>query len=161
MNAAAVFFGMQRRDRIGRGLAAALVGAFAVMVAAAHAQQAPRLIGYLGSGAPESYVEHLAGFRDGLKDAGVVEGRDAAFEFRWAYGDYGKLPSLAADLVRRQVGVIAATGGNPTAFAAKAATSTIPIVFTIGDDPVEIGLVASLSRPGGNVTGALNCAQLT
>jgi putative ABC transport system substrate-binding protein len=111
------------------------------------------VIGYLHAGSPESNEQRVAGFRRGLKETGYIEGENVAIEFRWAHEQIDRLPALAADLVRRQVSVIATPGNTPSALAAKAATSTIPIVFGIGSDPVHEGIVQSLARPGGNVTG--------
>jgi putative ABC transport system substrate-binding protein len=116
-------------------------------------QSAAPVIGFLNSASPQPFANYVAGFRAGLKETGYIDGQNVAIEFRWAEGHYDRLPEMAADLVRRKVAVLVATGGVPSIAAAKAATSTIPIVFTIGVDPVGLGFVASLSHPGGNITG--------
>src|SRR6516164_759223 len=117
------------------------------------AQQPIPVVGFLHPGLPEQLAQQLAAFRQGLNEIGFVEGRNVAIEFHWAEGQYARLPTLAADFVRRPVTVIVAAGGSPTALVVKAATTTIPTVILSGADPVKLGLVASMNRPGGNITG--------
>src|SRR5258706_11080452 len=145
---------MRRREFVAQLASATLAWSLA-----ARAQRTIPFIGFLNSGSPNERAHLVEAFRQGLKEGGYVDGKDVAIEYRWAEGRLDRLPSLATELVKRKVAVIIATGGNAPALAAQAATSDIPIVFTGGGDPVKLGLVKALSRPGGNVTGVANIAS--
>jgi ABC-type uncharacterized transport system substrate-binding protein len=139
-----------------RNFMTVLAGAAAYPLSVGAQQKAMPVVGWLSIGSPASDKHfRLVGFHEGLNEAGYGEGRNVAMEYRWAEGEYNRLPVLASDLVSNHVTIIMAVGGTPSALAAKAATSTIPIVFNLGIDPVQSGLVASLNRPGGNITGVV------
>ena len=141
-------------DRKRREFITLLGGAAAGWPLAARAQQSTMpVIGYLSARSPDDTAHLVAAFRRGLDEQGFVEGPNVTIEYRWALGQHNRLAAMATEFVRRPVTVLTTTGGEPAAFAAKAATSTIPIIFTIGGDPVKEGLAQSFSRPGGNITG--------
>jgi putative ABC transport system substrate-binding protein len=140
-------FGMRRREFI------SLLGSAAAWPRAARAQQAMPMVGYLHSASPEPYSPMMAAFRHGLAEVGYVDGQNVTIDYRWAEGQFNRLPALAAELVAGRPAVLVAGGGDVSAVAAKAATTTVPIVFTIGGDPVSYGLVSNLSRPSSNLTG--------
>src|SRR5262245_4184422 len=144
---------VRRRDLLQVAIGSAIAWPFAGPFAA-RAQQP--VVGFLSSVSSDVYGTRLDSFRRGLKEGGYVEGQNVAIEYRWAEGQNDRLPALAADLIRRGVSVLVAGGGTPTAVTAKAATTTIPVVFAVAVDPVKAGLVASMVRPGGNLTGITN-----
>jgi putative ABC transport system substrate-binding protein len=142
-------FGKRRREFI------TLLGGAAAWPVLGNAQQrSPAVIGFLNSGSADAYPDRVVAFREGLSELGFVEDQNVIVLYRWAFGQYNRLPGLAEELVQRPVSVLVSTGGEPAALAAKAATSTLPIVFAVGSDPVKLGLVKSYNRPGTNATGA-------
>src|SRR5262249_30814256 len=143
----------RRGDRMKRRQFITLLGGAAAWPLTARAQQKP-VIGFLNSGSADAYPDRITAFHEGLRQLVYIEGENVLVDYRWALGEYDRLPAFAAELVERRVPVLIATGGEPAALAAKSATSTIPIVFAIGGDPIKLGLVTSYNRPGGNATGA-------
>src|SRR5882724_12192398 len=143
---------MKRREFIA-GLGAVTTSSFLLPIASPAQPSATPVVGYLSSRSPGESEAVVAAFRQGLGEAGYVVGQNVAIEYRWAEGNYDRLPALAAELVGLRVAAILAAGGPPSALAAKKATSRIPIIFSAANDPVSLGLVESLSRPGGNITG--------
>ena len=140
---------MRRREFIG------VLGVGTTWPLFARAQRAAMpVIGFLNSGSADAYRDRITAFHQGLRQLGYIDGENVIVDYRWALGEYDRLPKFAAEFVERRVAVLVATGGEPAALAAKSATSTIPIVFAIGGDPIRLGLVASYNRPGGNATGA-------
>src|SRR5215813_9532594 len=153
-------FGPMLEDRMRRREAIFLLGSAVAWPFAGHSQQtAGPVIGLLATASPDANAARLSAFREGLRETGYVEGQNVSIEYRWTEESSGRMPELAAQLIDRRVAVLVAAGGSASALAAKAATKSVPIVFGIGGDPVALGLVATLSQPGGNVTGITSLNQ--